>query len=91
MFRIITYDISSDRVRRQVAALLEAEATRVQYSVFEARLSDAALRRIVSRIDERLADSDSLRVYTVGTRHERRCQVLGSGLPVDRDVGFWLL
>jgi len=91
MLRIITYDISSDKVRRQVAVLLEAEATRVQYSVFEARLSDAALRRIVSRIDERLAENDSLRVYTVGTRQEHRCQVLGAGLPVDRDVGFWLL
>lgn len=89
--RILSYDISENRRRRRVARLLEDHGTRVQFSVFEMRLSEAALRRVVRQASDELAPGDSLRVYTIGQVGERHCEVVGSGIPVDREAGFWLI
>ena len=89
--RVLSYDVSDDKCRRRVARLLEGEGTRVQLSVFEARLNDAALKALVSRIAGVIAETDSLRVYTIGATGERHSSVLGASIPIDRDVGFWLM
>ena len=89
--RILCYDVSCDRRRRRIARLLEEEASRVQYSVFESRLAPGPLRRLVAAIAEQLDKGDSLRVYTVGRTGERHCEVHGSGVPIEHDAGFWLL
>lgn len=89
--RILSYDISDNKCRRRVATLLEAEGTRVQYSVFEARLSDARLRSLVEMVEGQLDPGGSLRVYTVGGAGERQCSVIGTGSPVDKDAGYWLM
>jgi CRISPR-associated protein Cas2 len=61
---VITYDIPADARRNKVAGALEDHGRRVQYSVFEARLTagqfDALRRRLVKLID---AGEDSLRYY----------------------------
>lgn len=89
--RVLCYDVTCDRRRRRIARLLEEEASRVQYSVFETRLSPKALSRLVERVEEHLDKGDSLRVYTVGRSGERHCEVRGSGVPIDNEAGFWLL
>lgn len=89
--RVLSYDISDKRRRRRVAALLEAEATRVQYSVFEGRLTDAELNRLESQIECEISEGDSLRIYTVGVPGEKHSRVVGQGIPVDADKAFWLL
>jgi len=89
--RIFCYDISCDRRRRKVASVLEDHATRVQFSVFEARMTPAAVNRLVRQIAALLAEHDSLRLYTVGTSGEKHCQVFGSGIPIESETGFWLL
>jgi len=88
---VISYDISENRQRRRVARQLEDVMTRVQFSVFEGRLSARRVEELVGIIEQDLAGGDSLRVYSIGAVGERRCQVRGNGVPIDRNVGYWLL
>jgi CRISPR-associated protein Cas2 len=71
--------------------MLEDEATRVQYSVFEARLTRKAVARLTAKIELELGRGDSLRVYTVGPTGERHSRVYGDGVPVDNGAGYWLM
>ena len=89
--RLLCYDISSDRLRRRVSRMLEEEATRVQFSVFEARLTTSALNTLVRRTTEQLESTDSLRVYTIGKTGERACKVYGAGAPIESGADFWLI
>lgn len=89
--RVLCYDVSNDRRRRRVAKLLEAHASRVQFSVFEARMTAAALSRVVGQVEKHLGKGDSLRVYTVGRTGERSCEVLGTGVPIEAEAAYWLL
>lgn len=89
--RVLCYDVTSDRKRRRIAKLLEEMATRVQFSVFEARLTASQTSRLASRVEALLDKGDSLRVYTIGRSGERHCRVFGSGVPVEAEAGFWLL
>ena len=89
--RILCYDISCKKRRRKIARLLEDKASRVQYSVFETRLSDGALARLVDSLEPFLEGPDSLRVYTIGQTGERHCDVRGAGIPVETETGYWLM
>ncbi|MEP1334739.1 MAG: CRISPR-associated endonuclease Cas2 [Lentilitoribacter sp.] len=89
--QIFTYDITQDSNRRKIARALEEKATRVQFSVFEARLTPQATKKLVKQLSKHLEKGDSLRVYTVGKIGERHCQVIGDGIPVENETGFWLL
>lgn len=89
--RILSYDISSNKLRRRIARRLEEDASRVQYSVFEARLTDKALRRIVQETTPHLEEGDSLRVYTIGRTGERYCKAHGTAAPIATETGYWLL
>jgi CRISPR-associated protein Cas2 len=66
---LVTYDIdttTSKGVRRlaRVAKLCESYGTRVQFSVFECRISPVALVRFVAELDELIdARRDSINVY----------------------------
>ncbi|MGR9400215.1 CRISPR-associated endonuclease Cas2 [Rhizobium leguminosarum] len=76
--RVLCYDISSDTKRRRIAKILEDRASRVQFSVFEARLNDKALKKLVTQIDALLDNGDTLRVYTIHATGEKQCTVYGS-------------
>ena len=88
--RVFTYDISSNISRRRVAKILENVASRVQFSVFETRLSDAKVAAITKSITPHLDESDSLRVYTIGKSGEKHCDVSGAGAPIENEAGYWL-
>lgn len=87
---VVSYDISDNRRRRRIAAMLEDDMTRVQYSVFEGRLSDARMTRLVNILEAAITNEDSLRVYCVGKVGERKCQVKGAGIPIDNGSRYWL-
>ena len=89
--RILCYDITSNKKRRRVARILEERASRVQFSVFETRITAKSLKKLVSKITPELEKGDSLRVYTVGATGERHCSVYGSGVPIENDANYWLL
>lgn len=89
--RVLCYDVTCNKRRRKISRLLEDVASRVQYSVFEGRLSATVMRQVVRQVEQHLDKGDSLRVYTVGRPGERHCEVRGSGVPIERETGFWLL
>lgn len=91
MLTVFCYDIGDDRRRRGVSKLLEEQASRVQHSVFETRMTEARAKRLSKRIAARLHDGDSLRVYVIGRNGERRTQVFGDGPQVQSDANFWLV
>ncbi|WP_322514723.1 CRISPR-associated endonuclease Cas2 [Rhodopseudomonas palustris] len=90
MLRVICYDVSSDVRRRKIARILEDRASRVQFSVFETRMTGAALARLVRDVEAHLGKDDSLRVYSISTTSERHCDTRG-GLPIEPQGAYWLM
>lgn len=88
---VISYDISDNKRRRRVARKLEEVMTRVQFSVFEGRLSVRRTERLLEELRSDLAKDDSLRVYSIGSAGERHCRVLGNSPPIESNSGYWLL
>jgi CRISPR-associated protein Cas2 len=91
MFYIISYDISDDKRRLQVAEILKDFGTRVQYSVFECILTEdqflVLLRRLRSHLD--LA-ADSLRCYRLCQACVDEIIVEGRGdVTREEDVYIW--
>jgi len=83
--------VSENRRRRRVARLLEDAATRVQYSVFEVRMSASRAAAIGQRVAAMLGPGDSLRVYAVGADGLERSRVYGDGAPFEPEDGYWLV
>ena len=90
MLRVFSYDVSDDKRRRHVARILERVGTRVQYSVFEVRVSKRELSSLVEEIESSVSQNDSVRVYTLGGRSARSSQTIGAGTPIDCGQGHWL-
>lgn len=90
MLTVFAYDITEDRRRVRVAALLEQKLTRVQDSLFEGWLTAVAARALAERASLLLDDTDSLRVYAVPRRGLRHCHSLGP-LPLMAPHDYWLL
>ena len=90
MLTVFTYDVAQDRRRRRVAKLLEDAATRVQMSVFEARLTRARAEALAQRIAAELGDGDSLRVYVISADGEARSRIYGDGPPIEAAADYWL-
>lgn len=87
---VLCYDIADARLRRRVAAMLEARMVRVQKSVFEARMNLTAARALFNRIDMLLDEGDSLRMYVLTAAGLKRSLASG-GAPLPEDGGWWLL
>lgn len=90
MLTVFCYDISDDKMRRSVSKILEKNAIRVQYSVFETRLSKTQTQNICTKIERKLKDGDSLRVYVIGKNGEKRTKIFGDGPPVSTSENYWL-
>lgn len=88
---VFCYDVTLDSTRYRVARILEEVASRVQYSVFETRMTELQANTISQHIASLLGDGDSLRVYVVGRNGEKRTSVYGDGAPIQTDEGYWLL
>ena len=89
MFFVISYDISDDKRRRKVASTMEDYGRRVQYSVFECRLTrnrfQALYKKLVSLCIE---PEDSIRIYSLCERCSPRVRIIGKieELPEDQAV-----
>ncbi len=91
MFYIISYDVSDDKRRTQIAEILKDFGTRVQYSVFECLLTEdqfaVLLRRLRLSIDP---TTDSLRCYRLCQACVDEIIVEGRGdVTQDEDVYIW--
>lgn len=91
MLTVFSYDVSKNKPRRKIARLLEDNATRVQYSVFETRMTRQRAETISQRLAAHLEEGDSLRVYVIGQDGESRSRVYGDGAPFESAEGYWLL
>lgn len=91
MLMVFCYDITRAAVRRRVAEALEDHATRVQQSVFEARMTPNHAARVAAVVANLLEPGDSLRLYAVGADGRRHSAVFGTGAPMAEDQDFWLL
>jgi len=68
---VVAYDLTDDRERRRVAAVLEGYGFRLQYSVFECRLTRADKQRLSQRLERMQLQSGSVKLYRLydGARH----------------------
>ena len=62
---IVSYDISSDRARRQVVRLLCRRGRRLQESVFEVLAQPDQLTRLLRRIEPLTSPTDSVLAFAV--------------------------
>ncbi len=90
MLTVFSYDVGNDRRRRRIARLLEDEATRVQYSVFETRMTRTRCAALSQRLAAELGQGDSLRVYVLGHDGETRSRVFGDALPLESSDESWI-
>jgi len=80
MLVAICYDVVDDNRRLRLAGLLEGVADRVQRSVFEGRLDDETLARVIRRAAKVIdPTTDSVRVYRLCETCVRRITVIGLG------------
>jgi CRISPR-associated protein Cas2 len=87
---LVTYDVTTDsaagrRRLRRVAKVCEGFGQRVQKSVFECRVSEVELERLVHRLAREIdAREDSLRLYRL--REPREDHVRALGRPLEHDL-----
>lgn len=77
-YDISTVDIEGERRLARVAAVCERYGQRVQYSVFECRLDEILLERLVSELLDTIDGAvDSVNVYLLGASLESSRRSLG--------------
>lgn len=76
---VISYDISNNRLRAQLARLLEGYGVRVQYSVFECRLEYERYQELLKKMKEysEKFEEDSIRIYRICKNCEQEIETLG--------------
>ncbi len=65
---LVAYDISNDKKRNKLSALLDNYGIRVQYSLYEIELNQTKLKHLIENIKEqKLYDTniDSIRFYYI--------------------------
>jgi CRISPR-associated protein Cas2 len=86
---VIAYDIEDDGARRRVFGRLEDHGTRVQYSVFECRLSENERMVLWADINAELGETDSVRWYPLCEWCKDKLECMGEGTSAQED-GFYL-
>ncbi len=76
---LISYDLSNDRLRQKVAKEMENYGKRVQYSVFECRISEKQLRTLYQKLAVIMQEEKegSVRIYTICGNCEAKIQIIG--------------
>ena len=76
---VISYDISDDRKRSKVANILKDYGKRVQYSVFECRLDEKTLNKLLGKLKPFAKGNDSIRVYQICEACLKKVILMGRG------------
>ncbi len=87
---MVAYDISDDKIRRSIHRQLSDHGQRVQYSVFECRLSKQQFNVLQQSISQCIETGDSVRWYPLCDWCETAVDWQGSGKTIDTDE-FYLL
>jgi CRISPR-associated protein Cas2 len=84
---VITYDISDDRRRARVAAILQAHGDRIQRSVFIATIDTDTLNQARQRITETInPDTDSVYVFRQCAACWEAVGILGQATATDEPL-----
>lgn len=76
---LVSYDISSNRLRTKVAKLLEGYGRRVQYSVFECDLVEKRYQELYKKLIELIdgIDEGNICFYYICKNCEAKKQIIG--------------
>jgi CRISPR-associated protein Cas2 len=88
---VAVYDVSGDRERTRVAKVLEGFGQRIQFSAFELRLSAAAHRSLVRRLEALELQSGWVAVYRISARTQRRAIGKVPPNPLSDDRHAWVI
>lgn len=79
---VVSYDISDDKRRREVAKILEGHGYRVQYSVFECDLNKKQLVKLQRRLKPLVKgrEMESVRFYPLSAVSAQQIQVMGNDM-----------
>ena len=69
MYYAVTYDITDDRRRRQIAKTLKDFGTRIQYSVFVCQTDRRAYLRLQNRLKKYIDTSEDSLVFCICAMH----------------------
>jgi CRISPR-associated protein Cas2 len=83
---VISYDISDDRRRTKVHAILSGFGAWTQYSLFECYLSSKELILLRARLAKVVRPDDHLRFYALCHACRGRVEVCGSEKPQEPQV-----
>ena len=77
---VISYDIVSDRLRNNIDKTLKGYGNRVQYSVFECKLSEKQYEKLYVKLKELMKNSkeDTIRIYRICKNCEDNLTILGT-------------
>lgn len=76
---IISYDITSNILRRRIAKELENYGVRVQYSVFECDLTKSRYKELYAKLIHLMdgCEEGSIRFYDICEKCQKRTRVIG--------------
>lgn len=76
---LISYDMSTDKLRNKVAKELENYGKRVQYSVFECDISPKQLKILYGKLTKimSLEKEGNIRIYTLCARCQEKLRIIG--------------
>lgn len=77
---VISYDIVSDRLRNSIDKTLKGYGNRVQYSVFECKLSEKQYEKLYVKLKELMKNSkeDTIRIYRICKNCEDNLIIIGT-------------
>lgn len=82
MFFLVSYDIPDNKRRTKIAKILEDYGERVQYSVFECRLTAKQIAKLTKELKAVLVEQeDSIRIYRLCAICEAEVKALGQAKP----------
>ena len=76
---VISYDITSDRLRNKISKVLEGYGIRIQYSVFECRIGEAKYSELYQRLMTLMENEKegNIRSYYVCGQCEGKINTIG--------------
>jgi CRISPR-associated protein Cas2 len=85
---LVSYDISSNRLRGKIAKKLEDYGVRIQYSVFECDLSPKRYERLYGELAEMTIGikDGSIRFYEICASCQKKMRLIGSRQPLNSVV-----
>lgn len=76
---LVSYDITDNKMRRRIANELENYGLRVQYSVFECRLTKTRLRQLYAALlPFCTGETDTIRIYTLCETCAGKLRIIGN-------------